>query len=168
MIGSALFGFVGVILGALIAGGSQYVLDRRRERATIAREQRTAAIEIMRAARMIDLDLSAGETAAYICIEKRHWWTEAEALTTEYWRLYCSVIAPNLSWSDWTAIRVGAAAVNHLAGARERYIAAGLTGVLTDADIADLRPMQRDIVRGRTALAQLHGLNREVEPEVTE
>jgi len=52
-----LFALVGVIVGGIITAGSNYLLDRRRERAASQRENRNYAIEIKRAARLIDAEL---------------------------------------------------------------------------------------------------------------
>ena len=69
---SAIIAFVGVIVGAIIAAGSTYLIATRREWADTERENRNRAIEIKRGLRLIDADLSRAQAAANICVDKRH------------------------------------------------------------------------------------------------
>ena len=83
--GEAIFGLLGVLVGGIITAGSSYLLDRRRERVERQRDRRNRAIELKRASRLIDAELSRAEAAARICVEKRHWWTPDVQLSRRPW-----------------------------------------------------------------------------------
>src|SRR5687768_9953894 len=54
----AVLGLAGVLVGAGITAGTNYLLAGRRERAENERERRTHATEVKRAARLIDAELA--------------------------------------------------------------------------------------------------------------
>jgi hypothetical protein len=61
---AAIFGLVGVIVGGIITAGSSFVLAVRRERADRERDSRALAIEVKRAARLIDMELARVQAVA--------------------------------------------------------------------------------------------------------
>lgn len=103
----ALFGLLGVIVGGIITTASSYLLQRRGERTDNEREDRNRAIEIKRAARLIDAELLRARAAARIAIKNKHWWIPDAKLKTEAWEKYSAVIAPVLSYGDWVALVKG-------------------------------------------------------------
>ncbi|MFO7556430.1 MAG: hypothetical protein R6W88_14615 [Desulfobacterales bacterium] len=116
----AIIGFIGVIVGAIIVAGSNYLIASKRERADTQKENRNHVIEIKRASRLIDADLSRANAAAKICVEKRHWWSaDAYPLTIEGWQQYRGIIAPELSYNAWVTVRVAVEAVDNLKTARD-------------------------------------------------
>jgi hypothetical protein len=72
----AIFGLVGVIIGGLINTGTTILVDGTRERANRQRESRKYAVELKRASRLIDAELSRAQAAAKICVEKKRWWSQ--------------------------------------------------------------------------------------------
>jgi len=149
----AIVALVSTIVGATIGAATNYVLAVRRERADERRESRDHAIEVKRAARLIDLELQLAQSLADISIEKRYWVEDAE-LSTEAWQKYRGTIAPDLSNRAWHAVTIAFLAAEHIKGAR----AVTLAGVLRDRPISDdlaaqIAPMLRDVTRGREALA---------------
>jgi hypothetical protein len=149
--------FVSTILGATIGAVTNYVLAVRRERADKMRDARNHAIEVKRAARLIDVELSRAATAAQICLEKRHWWSrDVHPLTTEAWQTHNVTLASDLTDQAWLAIRIGIEAVDHIRLARDISIAAGLEEkAISDTTADSLAPMLKDIELGRDALAPL-------------
>ena len=143
---AAIFGLVGVIIGGVITAGSNYLLERRRERAISQRESRNQAIEIRRAARLIDAELLRARAAASIAIKNKHWWIPDAKLKTEAWEKYCSVIAPVLSYGDWVAVVKAVLAIDDLSLDR-------LPGDIPDSTVELLVPMLQDIEAGLNALA---------------
>jgi len=120
---SAIFGLVGVIVGGGITAGSNYLLYQKRVQTERERESRNHAIEVKRASRLIDADLSRASAAARICVEERHWWsTDVPALTVEGWQQYRGIIAPELSNNDWLAVRLAVEAVDNLKTGRDLSI----------------------------------------------
>jgi hypothetical protein len=120
---------------------------------TTRRDSRDHAIEVKRAARLIDLELKLAQSLADISIEKRYWVEDAE-LSTEAWQKYRGTIAPDLSNQAWHAVTIAFLAAEHIRGAR----AVTLGGVLRDKPISDglaaqIAPMLRDVTLGREALA---------------
>lgn len=76
-------GLTGVIVGAIIAGGSGYVIARMQRKTAVDAEDRIEARTVRRAARLIDADLMAAEVAASTCVESKQWWPIEVRLTKE-------------------------------------------------------------------------------------
>ncbi len=158
----ALVALVSTIVGATIGAVTNYVLAVRREKADSVRDTRVHAIEIKRAARLIDAELLRAQAAATICIEKRHWWgRDVQPLSIEAWKKYSDIIAADLSDQAWHQVIIGTEAVDHIRGARDiardSRMEAGLpiSDAISDEIAEQLAPMLRDIRAGRDALAPL-------------
>ncbi len=151
----AIVALVSAILGATIGAATTYVVAVREERAAIERETRSHATEVKRAARLIDTELLRAHAAAAICVEKRHWWSgDVQPLSTEAWQKHSGTIAADLSDKAWGELIVAVEAVDHIRDARDRWVKAGLPlDPINDANVEQLRPMLRDITRGRAAIA---------------
>lgn len=151
----AIFGLLGVLLGGIITAGSAYLLDRRRERADREREIRNHAIELKRAARLIDFELLRAQSAASICVEKRRWWSgDVSPLSTEAWQKNSSIIAPHLSDQAWGGVTTAVEAVDHIAQARELAFELGqVAEAVSDGTSERIAPMLRDLKLGRGAIA---------------
>lgn len=102
--------------GTLFAGLGGTYLGARMEREA---EGRREEIATRRAARLIDADLLAAETAARFCVERKKWWPNDVRLTSEGWQLYRDVIASKLPWDDWVAVVVAVSRVGDLQGLRD-------------------------------------------------
>lgn len=146
----ALFGLLGVIVGGIITTGSSYLLQRRSERIDRERESRNLGIEIKRAARLIDAELVRAQAAARIAIRTKHWAIPDATLKTEAWQKYSSIIAPVLSYPDWSRLIVAVLAVDDLRVDR-------LPGDIPDSTVAHLVPMLEDIEAGVIALMPFVG-----------
>jgi hypothetical protein len=169
------------IAGTLIAGlGGIYMGAYLARKA----EDRREAVEIRRAARVIDADLLFAEAAGVICVEKKKWWIADRRLTLDGWEKYRDVIAPHLLWRDWAALGVAVQAVRDLQDSRDRARTAQLAeidrtpetrdayaaGQARNVDISDqtppldestvnqIKPMYDDVHAGRGALVALTGV----------
>ena len=151
----AIVALVSTIVGAAIVAATNYLLAARRERADKETDSRSHAIEIKRAARLLDMELAKAQALATIAIEKRYWVDSAE-LSTEAWQTYGGTIAPDLSNLAWHTVTVAFLAVGHIEGSRALYVG----GALHDRPISDrnaegVAPMLRDVTLGREALAPI-------------
>jgi hypothetical protein len=149
----AIVALVSTIVGATIGAATTYVLAARRERVDRQIERRNHAIEVKRAARLLDLELRKAQALADIAINKRSWVVDV-GLSTEAWEKYAGVAAPDLSDAAWNAVTIAFLAIEHIEGARAFYQAS----VLNDRPISDntagtIAPMLRDVTLGREALA---------------
>lgn len=151
----ALVGLLGVILGGIITLVSNYVLEARRERAINEKESCNKVLEVKRASRLIDEELSVGEAAARICIQQRHWWSQDVELTSSDWQKYRGIIAPELSDLDWGAVTNAVRAVDNLKVVRENAPGRPLTGPISDMTATLIEPVLQDIMAGRGALRTL-------------
>lgn len=150
---SAISGLVGVIVGGIITAGSNYLLYQKHEQTERERDSRNHTIEIRRASRLIDADLSRAAAAARICIDKRHWWSpDVRPLTMEGWQQHRGIIATELSDNAWLAVRVAVEAVDNLKTGRCIGIELGLS-TINDKTVEQIGPMLNDIEAGRLALA---------------
>ena len=145
-----------VALVSTIGAVTNYVLAVRRERADSDKDNRSHAIEVRRAAGMIDAELLRAQAAAVICIEQRHWWSgDVQPLATEAWKKYSGIIAVDLSDQAWHEVIIAVEAIDHIRDARDRRVEAGLPidDPISDGTAERLAPMLRDIRAGRSALA---------------
>ena len=150
----AIVALVSTIIGATIGAITNYTLAVRRERSDMERDKRNHAVEVKRAARLIDVELSRAEAAARICVEKGHWWSgDVAQLSTDAWQKHSGSIAPDLSDQAWLAVMVAIEAVDHIRTARAIAVDAGLEArPISDTTANALAPMLRDIKLGRAAL----------------
>jgi hypothetical protein len=150
----AIVALVSTIIGATIGAITNYTLAVRLERSDRERDKRNHAVEVKRAARLIDVELSRAEAAARICVEKRHWWGgDVAQLSTDAWQKYSGSIAPDLSDQAWLAVMVAIEAVDHIRTARAIAVDAGLEArPISDTTANALALMLRDIKLGRAAL----------------
>jgi hypothetical protein len=101
----AAIGLLGVLIGGVITAGANFVLAVRRERVDARRDDRSHAIEVRRASRLIVFELLGAAATVKSCVEKRQWWvTPHIQLKTEAWQKYSDVIAPALSETEWFAV----------------------------------------------------------------
>jgi hypothetical protein len=143
------------IIGATIGAATTYVLAVRRERADKERDSLNHAIEVKRAARLIDAELVRAQAAAFICVEKRYWWPgDVPPLSTEMWQKYSAAIAPELTLQAWRAVLTAIEAVDNIRMAREVTVESGLEAkAISDTTAETLTPMLRDLKLGSDALA---------------
>ncbi len=149
----AIVALVSTIVGATIGAATNYALAVRRERADRERDGRNHAIEVKRAARLIDIELSIAEALAALAIEKRYWVEDTE-LSTEACQKYCGTIAPDLSDLAWLSLTVAFVAIEHIRGSKALYVGSVLRDKSISDDGADqIAPMLRHVKSGREALA---------------
>jgi hypothetical protein len=111
----AAFGLLGVIVGGFITGDASYLLDERRSKRQQQREERARGIEIKRAARIIDADLStAAASAMFACKRDRYWDSADSPLKLRGWDDYGAILAPAVSSDAWSKILIGIQAVRDL------------------------------------------------------
>ncbi len=149
----AIVALVSTIVGATIGAATTYVLAARREQADRERDSRNHAIEVRRAARLLDVELKKAGALAEISIRKRYWVVGA-VLSTEAWQKYGGVIAPDLSNDAWEALTIAFMAVEHIEGSRAQYESSPLRDrPISDEHAEGVAPMLRDVTLGREALA---------------
>jgi len=154
---AAIFGLIGVIVGGIITAGSTYLLDRRRERTERERDKRNHALEVKRAARSIDSELSWARAAAHSWADQKRWTSPVVpllSLSTEARQKYVDTIAPDLSDEAWLSVTFALQAVETirviLAMPRDLAIA-------IPEDVAEsFVPLITSIDEGRRGLAPYH------------
>ena len=109
----ALIGLLGVLVGAIISTGTNYLLAERKETAEAAKEKLSRAIELRTAARLIADELLTGRAAVTILIEKKRWVPAEIKLPLDAWERDKRIIAREFSFDDWSAVRLAAMAVEH-------------------------------------------------------
>ena len=151
----AIVAFVSTILGATIGAATNYVLAVRRERADREKDSLNHAIEVRRAARLIQAELARAKSATSICVKKRYWWSgDVTPLSTEAWQKYSATIASDLTFQAWMAVVMAIEAIDNIRTARNVAVELGLEGhAISDATAEQLAPILRDITLGSDALA---------------
>jgi hypothetical protein len=123
----AIVAFASTILGASVGAVTNYILAVRRERADTAKDNRAHAVEVKRAARLIDMELAKAQALAEISLTKRYWVPIPDAeLSAEAWQKYGGNIAPDLSDQAWHAVTIAFIALEHVKGTRALYLAGAL------------------------------------------
>jgi hypothetical protein len=92
----------GTIVGGCIVTGGTYFLARRREK-----------VELRTARRLIAAELQDANHTVKFAIESKRWWHSHETLSTEAWKQYKSILAPNLSYDAWSDVRIAVGGINH-------------------------------------------------------
>jgi hypothetical protein len=151
----AIVAFASTILGASIVAVTNYILAVRREREDTAKDNRAHAIEVKRAARLIDMELGKAQALAEISLRKRYWVPIPDAeLSAEAWQKYGGIIAPDLSDQAWHTVTIAFVALEHIKGSRAVYLAGALRDLpISDESAQGVDVMLRDVTRGREALA---------------
>jgi hypothetical protein len=95
----AIFGFLGAILGASISAVTTYIMGTRRERIERERESRTRAVDVMRAARLIEDDLGPAAVRVGLALNNNQWWDVALHPKARHDILYISAELTRLTLS---------------------------------------------------------------------
>jgi hypothetical protein len=108
----AMIGFVGVLVGALITTGANYLLAVRKEKAEAARDKLFRTNELKTAARLIADDLFTAQTAVMEFVDNKRWApTAARNFPLEAWQKNREVLARELPLEDWNAVEIAVWAV---------------------------------------------------------
>ena len=105
------FGFLGVIVGGLLTAGSSYLLEKQREDREIQKENRIRDVNVITAARLIELELRWASAYLKVSISNKCWqnFQTAPPPGFENWEKYCEFLAPYVSHEDWRALVVSRA-----------------------------------------------------------
>ena len=107
---AAIFGLLGVVVGAVLTGGVDYVMARRQEKAELRQSTRLVADELHSLWLMVDLILERGQLPP-----ARLPGEEAERLfSTDSWQAHKPVLARGLRQEQWRALATVYAAVESM------------------------------------------------------
>ena len=147
----AIIGLVGVLVGAIITTGANYLLAVRQETADAAKTKLARANELKTAARLIANEFVLAHSAAKNLVEQKRLMPEQIECTLDAWQRYKGVVALELPYTDWTAAYVAALAVEHLSLTRPTPL---LTELVANDPLAESgKRIVRDIDAGLKALA---------------
>jgi hypothetical protein len=149
----AVFGLLGVILGGVIASGSSYWLETRRERREREKDSRARAASLRQAARLIDEEfLTAISCIQFALQEKR--WGEVPILEPRVssWQQYHAVLAMELSTEGWCTALKAHLAVKQLIHLRAISGDDSDTGELRKDALELAESLRREIDEGRRGL----------------
>jgi hypothetical protein len=118
----ALLGLVGVLTGAFISGGFNYAVARRKQRVDETAARKRRALEVRRAARLIDDDLVIAVAAARWTIENKLWF--GQPLTSIAWQQYRETLASGteVSGNGWRSLMVATLTIDQLQSERDRLV----------------------------------------------
>jgi hypothetical protein len=160
----AIVALVSTVVGATIGAATNYVLAARLERVNRQAERRNHAVEVKRAARLLDLELNKAAALAELAIRKRYW-AAGGVLSTESWQKYGAVIAPELSDDAWNALTIAFVAVEHIEGSRAQYESSPLRdSPISDIGAKGVTPMLTDVTLGREVLVPFARVNHALPP----
>jgi hypothetical protein len=110
----AIIGLVGVLVGAVITTGANYLIAVRHESAEQRKESRARKLELKRAARLIENDFTL--FAAWLMMVK----TDQRMMSApwqapgEEWQKRKEALASELTAEEWTLVTVGAVAMEQM------------------------------------------------------
>jgi hypothetical protein len=116
----ALIGLLGVIVGAVITAGANFILAVRKERADKTRESANREREVQRAARLVSLELAQARDKWGSAIEHHAFLDVDEIIKTEAWDAHKTILADHLPIKDWNALAEGFRTISQV----ERLISA--------------------------------------------
>src|ERR1019366_32748 len=99
---AAIFGLLGVLLGGLITAGSNYALAVRRERADRKRDDDAHAVDVKRAARLIELELAVAAAVVRAITETGI--VREQLVSAGAWQKWGRVVTPLLSTAEWQVV----------------------------------------------------------------
>jgi hypothetical protein len=142
-----IIGLVGVLVGAVITTGANYLLATRAERAEEAKDKHFRAIELKTAARLITNEFLAAHVIATTLVEEKRW--VHEKLPLDAWQRDSRVLARELPFSDWNAVNLAAWAVKDF---RNFTTTPRSSDNASDAMAETGKPVLRDLNAGLDAL----------------
>ena len=150
----AIIGLVGVLVGAVITTGANYMLAVRKEAAETAKDRFSRANELKTAARLIASEFSDAQAAATILVEKKHWvpGDVARDFPLDAWERDRGLLARELSLNEWSAVKLAALAVLHFRDSTTGHAPHPGDDKADDVAVEGVKPMLRDISAGLEAL----------------
>jgi hypothetical protein len=116
-VAEAIFGLVGVVVGALVTGGVEFLSERRRDAALL-----------LKAARLVEAELDEAESAFKHALDQGRLWASQHQPSVPSWREYAPVLAEALGTSDWQVVE-SAVAIIRFATVREPEQPLGQEGI---------------------------------------
>jgi hypothetical protein len=92
---------LGTIVGGSIVTGGNYLLARRMEK-----------VELKTACRLVSAELQDANLTIKFAVQSKRWWYSHETMSTEAWKQYKSVLAPNLSYDAWSDVWMATVNIN--------------------------------------------------------
>ncbi len=146
---AAIIGLVGVLVGAVITTGTNYVLAVRKEKAEAAERKLSRSIELRIAARLIGNDFLVGQEAARMLVDKKRWAPQDVDLSLRAWEKDRGILARELALNDWNAVVIAAMALSDF---RTFHTEPRSGDNASDAMAENGKPVFRDIKAGLDAL----------------
>jgi hypothetical protein len=147
----AMIGFVGVLVGAVITTGANYLLAVRKEKAEAARDKLFRANELKTAARLIADDFFTAQTAVMEFVDNKRWApAAARNFPLDAWQKDREVLARELTLEDWNAVEIAVWAV-------ERFRTVAPVPRSSDALAEIGKPLLNDIKAGIEVLIPYMG-----------
>jgi hypothetical protein len=151
-------GLFGVIVGGLITAASSYLLEQRRECREQQKENRAKAINVITAARLIELDFRKAQAFANVSAENKRWLFVLEhPPSMENWEKYCASLASEVGEEDWIDLVTATRAIEVLTGHYRRAVerdkrdmSEGMAAHIK----SDIKPA---LARGQKVMLQLSG-----------
>jgi hypothetical protein len=142
----AMIGFVGVLVGAVITTGANYLLAVRKEKAEATRDKLFHANELKTAARLIADEFFTAQRAVMEFVDNKRWAPGASRnFPLDAWQKDREVLARELSLEDWNAVEIAVLAI-------ERFRTVAPVPRSSDAMAEIGRPLLNDIKAGLEAL----------------
>jgi hypothetical protein len=138
--------FLGVLIGGIITAGTNFILAVRKEAVDAAKDRKIYASEVLKASRLILLELSEAESTVEQCIQRKEW-TFAADFKTEAWGSYKAILAPELTFAEWSQISLAFVTTHGLSTAPF-----SLLQELKDREVGQLITLRQEIERGIAAL----------------
>jgi hypothetical protein len=142
----AIISVTGALLGTITGGvivtyGNVYLAQRREQ------------LEFRTACRLIATELQIAQHIVNLALDNHRWWRPDEELTTEAWKQYKHVLAPQLSYEAWSDVWLAVRGVNHanLLAAAPRPQGSTAEILLPETENA-LRLLLKGLETGRVAL----------------
>jgi hypothetical protein len=141
----ALFGLIGVAVGAVLTGIVDWIRQSQREDRSAHAAARLLRADLSLAARILRIGIARGQIPGFVDVSLPSW--------TEY----RDVLASALEDDKWIIVAAGCSRLHALAGFNSRLARPRARGRLKRDDRTKLEKMLADVVRAYEALGELAG-----------
>ena len=142
-------------MGGLITAGSSYLLDQRRAQRERLREAEVRAIELRRAARLVQAELMAGIAAVRQTKDGGEYYRlSPDTLQINSWATEKAVLAPALTFPAWNKLVLAFHSLAFFKVERDKAIAGGIEECARD-DTEHLEGVLADLKQGMDAITHL-------------
>jgi hypothetical protein len=112
----AIIGLIGVVIGAAISTGANYLIAVRKEKADERKDNVARAVELKRAARLVENDIAVAVSFCLVVLDKGTFGPRNFSVLSDAWNKEKGILAAGCAYDDWYAVGIAILSLDHLQG----------------------------------------------------